>query len=49
MGQDEANIEEYRERLNEAVLQFGNVHREDEKIDLSIDGLSENIWTTVVR
>lgn len=39
----------YRKGLNEAVFHCGNFNREDEKIKIGIDGLSDTIRTVVAR
>ena len=41
--------ESYRKRLNEAIFRCGNVHTEDEKMTLYVDGLSETIRMVVAR
>lgn len=46
----ETEVEDaYQKRLNQAELRCGNVHSEDEKIALYINGLSNTIRTEVAR
>ena len=47
-GEDEVE-EAYRKRLNECVFRCGNVHSEDEKMTLYVDGLSDTIRMIVAR
>lgn len=50
LHQGEMEVEEvYQKRLNEAFFRCRNVHREDEKITLYINGLSETIQAVVDR
>ena len=41
--------EDYRKRLNVAIHRCGNVHSEDEKMTLYVDGLAPTIRTVVAR
>lgn len=41
--------EQYSKSLNTAIFRYGNVHGEDEKMAMYVDGLSDNIRTIVER